>query len=271
MTREPQRRQSSFAATCTRRLRAGFLATAIGFSALVWLGSWLHAEWAVALPLIVMMILLAVVGTIFWRGGVEAARLVPERALQASVDALARDAGIVPPRVLVIDSRRAYACFSRPGVVIAPPSAVDAIALGEADERDEALSGLAHEVGHCRRPLAGLVAIAARSFPVLQAGSALLTFSLRSWALLTAATYVFVALPARWTARWTELAADETARELGYGEPLAVYLDAPRRPSLPRWPRRWLSTHPPGRERARLLRHHDETGGPPIVPATAAE
>lgn len=213
----------------------------------------LDAVWAIVVPLIALEALSAAVTAVMRRSVAQDAASVPVETLRPFVDELARRAGVVPPWLRVVDDLTSFGCSnsSRLPLLLAPPKAVDAIALGDADEREETLAVLAHEIGHLRRPVPRFVILGGRGLPLLVACGALLTFSLRSWALLTAASYLFVCLPARWTIRWVERDADDTARELGYGGALATYLDGSRSPS------RWSSihaAHPASSERVRLLR-----------------
>jgi hypothetical protein len=246
--------RSRFAATCTRRLRLGTIATTLGNVVLVAVGVWLDAWWALAGTTIALVAVW--VGAFYGGRGMvaEAGRSVPEQAIQPSVDALARRAGIAPLPVELDPKRVVFACSAdaRLRVLFAPAKAVDAIVLGEDDEREEALASLAHEIGHTRRPLPHLVILSRGAIPIFVACGALLTFSLRSWALLTAAGYLFVLLPARWTARWAERDADETARELGYGLALAADLETSRSPV--RWWAPGFAAHPRPSERVRRLR-----------------
>jgi Zn-dependent protease with chaperone function len=231
------------------------MATALGIVVLVGVSVWLDAWWT----LVGTVIALAIVhtGATIYIGTTvvdQTARSVPAKALQPSVDALAQRAGIAPPQVEVEAGRTGFACsiHARFRVMFAPPEAVDAMVLGDADEREETLASIAHEIGHARRPLPDLVTLSGRAIPIFVACGALLTFSLRSWALLTATSYLFVCLPARWTLRWAERDADETARELGYGAALASDIEASRSPR--RWWAPGLAIHPPNQERIRRLR-----------------
>jgi hypothetical protein len=245
--------RSSFAATCARRLRLGNIATALGIVVLVGVSVRLDAVWVVVVPAIALAALFEVAVAVARRSVAQDARSVPVETLQPFVDELARRAGVAPPWLRVDDDWSTLGCSSsaRLRLLIAPPEAVDAVAHGEPDEREEMLAVLAHQIGHLRRPMPRFVMLGFRGLPVFVACAALLTFSLRSWALLTAASYLFVCLPARWTVRWGERNADETARELGHGEAWATYLEAARSPSRS-FP--GLALHPPNRERARRLR-----------------
>jgi hypothetical protein len=250
--------RSCFAATCTRRLRVGTIATALGLVVLIGVGVRLDAEWVLTGAAIALA-----TGFVFanWYGRslvetlrAQATRSVAVQAIQPSIDALARRAGIAPPLVEVDAKRTVFACSvdARFRILFTPAKAVDALVLGEADEREDALASIAHELGHARRPLPHVVTLSARAVPIVVPCTALLTFSLRSWALLTAASYLFVCLPARWTIRWAERAADETARELGYGAAAATHIERSRSPS--RWWGPGLATHPSKEERVRRLR-----------------